>query len=177
MPLPESWSIKARAHKCSITGRKFQLGELFHTAIFPHPEESGYLRMDFCDEAWNDREDQFKTPFSFWQSHYEPPVAEVKVEVVTKESAEEILSRLIEEDAEHTENARYILALMLERKKLLIETDTQQTPTSTLRIYQHRHSKEIYIIRDPNISLNQLESIQTEVSDLLDGNADSHDSQ
>lgn len=171
MPLPESWSIKSRAHQCSITDHKFDIGELFYTAIYPHPEESGYLRMDFCEKAWNHREEKWKAPFSSWQSHYEPPVTETKEEVVTKESAEELLSRLIEEDAEHTENARYILALMLERKKLLVETDTQQTPTSILRIYQHKKTGEIYIIRDPNIPLNKVDEIQKEVSELLDETA------
>ncbi len=124
--------------------------------------------MDFCAQAWKDRTEEWLHPFSSWQSHYEPPATEEKVEVVTKESAEEILSRLIEDDAEHTENARYILALMLERKKLLVETDTQQTPTSILRIYQHKKTGEIYIIRDPNIPLDKVEEIQKEVSELLD---------
>ena len=95
---------------------------------------------------------------------------EVKEEVVTKESAEDLLSRLIEEDKEHTENARYILAVMLERKKLLKETDKQQTPNGILRIYEHRKSGEIYIVLDPNIPLDQIEEVQKEVSELLDGN-------
>jgi len=80
-----------------------------------------------------------------------------------------LLSRLIEEDKEHTENARYILAVMLERKKLLKETDKQQTPNGILRIYEHRKSGEVYIVLDPNIPLDQIEDVQKEVSELLDG--------
>lgn len=169
MALSEAWSIKARAHQCAITEVKFEDQQEFYTAIFPDPESSGYLRMDFSIEAWKDRPDEFKEPFSFWKNTYEVSVVEEKPEVVTKESAEELLSRLIEEDQEHTENARYILAVMLERKKLLRETDKQPTPNGILRIYEHRKSGEIYIVLDPNIPLEEVENVQKEVSELLDG--------
>ena len=170
MPLPESWSIKARAHQCAITEVKFIDQQEFYTAIFPDPESSGYLRMDFSLDAWDQRPEELQKPFSFWKNNYEVSVTEEKTEVVTKESAEELLSRLIEEDQEHTENARYILAVMLERKKLLKETDNQETPNGILRIYEHRKNGEIYIVLDPNIPLDQVEHVQKEVSELLDGN-------
>ena len=169
MALNEAWSIKARAHACSITEKKFTEGEEFYTAIYPDPESSGYLRMDFSIEAWENREEQHQKPFSFWKNTYEPPVVEQKEEVVTKESAEELLSRLIEEDEVHTENARYILAVMLERQKLLKETDNQETPTGIIRIYEHRKTGDVYIVLDPNIPLDQVEAVQIEVSQLLDG--------
>ncbi|MGJ8656179.1 MAG: hypothetical protein ACSHX6_06995 [Akkermansiaceae bacterium] len=170
MALPEAWSIKARAHQCAITEVKFVDQQQFYTAIFPDPESSGYLRMDFSLEGWKDRPEELQKPFSFWKNTYEASVIEAKSEVVTKESAEELLSRLIEEDQEHTENARYILAVMLERKKLLKETDKQQTPNGILRIYEHRKNGEIYIVLDPNIPLDKVEAVQKEVSELLDGN-------
>ncbi len=169
MALPESWSFKSRAHQCSITEKKFEDGNTFYTAIYPDPESSGYLRKDFSLEAWNYKSDEFKSPFSFWKSTYEVVIAEAKPEVVAKDSAEGLLSRLIEEDQEHTENARYILAIMLERQKLLKETDKQMTPNGTLRIYEHKKLGEIYIIKDPNIPLDQVESVQKEVSELLYG--------
>lgn len=169
MALNEAWSIKARAHACSITEKKFEEGDEFYTAIYPDPESSGYLRKDFSLDAWENREEEHQNPFSFWRSTYEAPVTEEKEEVVTKESAEELLSRLIEEDQEHTENARYILAVMLERQKLLKETDNQETPNGILRIYEHRKNGDVYIVLDPNIPLDQVEAVQIEVSQLLDG--------
>jgi hypothetical protein len=169
MALPEAWSIKARAHQCSLTEIKFEDQQEFYTAIFPDPESSGYLRMDFSVDAWKNRPEELKNPFSFWKNTYEVSALDGKADIVAKESAEELLSRLIEEDQEHTENARYILAVMLERKKLLKETDKQSTPNGILRIYEHRKSGEVYIILDPNIPLDQVEKVQKEVSELLDG--------
>ena len=77
------------------------------------------------------------------------------------------MRNLVEEDQEHTENTRYILAVMLERQKLLRETDTQPTAGGILRIYEHRKTGEIYIVKDPNIPLDEVEKIQEEVFALL----------
>ena len=89
---------------------------------------------------------------------------------VEKLSPEEILVRLVEEDEDHTENTRYILAVMLERQKLLRETDSQRTPNGILRVYEHRKTGEVYLIRDPDIPLSQVEAVQNEVFVLLENN-------
>ena len=78
------------------------------------------------------------------------------------------MRRLIEEDEEHTENARYILAVMLERKKQLVEADSQPTATGIIRIYEHRKSGDVFIVKDPNIPLDEVEQVQQEVATLLE---------
>ena len=167
MALNEPWSIKSRAHACSVTEQKFADGESFYTALFPDPESSGYLRKDFSENAWEQRADDDDTPFSFWGSVYHAPVQEEKVEV-TDESPEDLLRRLVEEDEEHTENARYILAVMLERKKLLVEADSQPTNSGIIRIYEHRKTGDVFIVKDPNIPLSEVENVQQEIADLLE---------
>ena len=167
MALADSWHIKARAHHCAVSEKPFEEGEPFFTALFPDPESDGYLRLDFSQEAWESRDEEVDKPFSFWRTIYKPPELEEKVEIVDKEDPEALLSRLVEEDEAHTENARYILAVMLERKKLLVETDSQKTRTGLLRIYQHRYSGEIFIVKDPQIPLSEIATIQEEVQQLL----------
>jgi hypothetical protein len=165
----ENYSIKSRAHRCHLTDKPFAEGETFVAALFPDPESSGYLRRDYSAQAWENRVDEegSEEPFSFWRSHYKPPVKEEQVEV-TSHDPEGLFAKLVEENEEHTENARFILAAMLERKKLLRETDTQHLPTTLLRIYEHRKTGDVYIIRDPQIALSDVESIQEEVQQLLD---------
>ena len=170
MALHDPWSIKSRSHTCFISERQFLDGENFYTAIFPDDQSGGYIRKDFCMEAWEDfiqnPPENSLSPFSFWSSIYHVPVKEEEVKVTNK-SPEDLLRRLIEEDQEHTENARYILAIMLERKKQLVEADSQTTPTGIIRIYEHRKSGDVFIVKDPNVQLADIESIQEEVSDLL----------
>jgi len=167
MAFAESWNIRSRARECHLTGRAFEDGENIVTVLFPS-QEGGFDRRDYCADGWEQHApEEVPAPFSVWQSTFRPPVREEKPEIVAKESAEDLLRRLVEEDDESTENVRYILAVMLERKKLLRETDHQAAATGILRIYEHRKTGEVLIVRDPNISLEQIESIQEEVSTML----------
>lgn len=168
MALQESWHIRSRARQCAITEKPFEEGQQIVTALFPDPESSGYLRKDFSIEAWEARGEEEETAFSFWRSTYEPPAQEQTVDPMEKEDPETLLRRLVDEDEEHTENVRYILAVMLERKKLLRETDAQTIPTGTLRVYEHRKTGDAFLIRDPNIPLDEVERVQEEVILLLE---------
>lgn len=138
------------------------------TALFPDPESSGYLRKDYCMEAWQGRTAEEDKPLSFWKTVYHAPVAGEKPDAFKKESPEDLLRRLVEEEEDHTENVRYILAVMLERQKVLRETDTQRTPSGILRVYEHRKLGDVFIVRDPDIPLSQVEKVQEEVLMLLE---------
>jgi hypothetical protein len=170
MALAESWHVRSRSRECAATQRAFIDGETIVTALFPDPESSGYLRRDYCLEAWKDLSEDAEKPFSFWKTTFAGPANLQTEEHSERLSPEEILVRLVEEDEDHTENTRYILAVMLERKKILRETDHQRTPNGILRVYEHRKTGEIYLIRDPDIPLSEVESVQNEVFILLENN-------
>ncbi|YCM45332.1 hypothetical protein V2O64_04765 [Verrucomicrobiaceae bacterium 227] len=165
--MKEPWSIRSRAKECAASGTAFVPGQKIRAAIFPDPDSSGYLRRDFSVEAWASREEEVP-PFSTWITTYHPPVIEEKTEDVVDQDPETLLRRMVDEDEEHTENARYILAVMLERKKLLRETDTQQIPSGLLRVYEHRKTGDVFIIKDPQIPLSDVDRVQEEIRELLE---------
>ncbi len=166
MPINENWNIRGRSHVCMHTGEAFADGDSFYTALFDDAESGELVRRDYSIGAWKTLGKELK-PFSFWKSVYEAPRPEARTEVVEKESAEGLLRRLIEEDTPGTENTRYILAIMLERKKMLKHTATQETEDANFLIYEHPKSGEVYVIRDPELRLDQVEAVQREVSLLL----------
>jgi hypothetical protein len=170
MALAETWHVRSRSRECAATGRAFSDGETIITALYPDPESSGYLRRDYAIEAWNELPADAETAFSFWKTTFSAPTGNERENPVEKLSAEELLHRLVVEDEDHTENTRYILAVMLERRKLLRETDNQRTPNGILRVYEHRKTGEVYLIRDPDIPLDQVEAVQNEVIVLLENN-------
>jgi hypothetical protein len=123
----QTWNIKSRAHECARTTRAFEVGESFFTAIYFDTESGEFVRRDVSVDAWQE-EIAERTPLASWRTVYEKPeAAPPKPEFATKEGPEGLLRRLIDEDQEHTEHARYILALMLERKKLLAPRETKHT--------------------------------------------------
>ena len=167
MAFGESWHIKSRSHQCVVTGKSFVDGESIIAAIFPDPESSGWLRKDYSLAGWEQRDEADGVKFSQWKTAYKAPVSHERA-AVTKESPIDLLRRMVDEDEEHTEKVRFILAVMLERQKVLVETDTQVVPSGILRVYEHRKEGDVFLIRDPNVALDQVEVMQQEVIDLLE---------
>ncbi|MDF1752688.1 MAG: hypothetical protein P1U89_07950 [Verrucomicrobiales bacterium] len=168
MSIIVDWKIKPRSGVCFHSEKEFEDEEPFYTCIFDDPESDGFLRRDFSVESWKlIAKDLQPSPFSFWKSEYRKIEGKAKQEAVKQNSAEAMLHRMIEEDDPATENARYILALMLERKKILVPTETKETESRKLLFYEHKDTGSVYIVTDPQLHLEQIGSIQEEVSQLL----------
>ncbi|HSI63355.1 MAG TPA: hypothetical protein VLE43_09555 [Candidatus Saccharimonadia bacterium] len=164
--MQQIWNIKSRSHECSRSGRPFEEGEAFHTSILFDTEIGEFVRRDVGLDVWEE-EMKERTPLAYWRTVYAKPESSKKAEITSKESAETLLRRLIDEDEEHTEHARYILCLMLERKKQLVPKETKYTEQGTLLLYEHRKSGEVFIVRDPELRLDEVASVQEEVATLL----------
>lgn len=158
------WEIKGRSHSCSKTGREFTEGEFFFTLLFR--EKEGFRREDLCQEAWEGRNDNIR-PFSFWRSKYEPPPPP-KPDALPKDDAEGLLRAMISQNDPQTRNARFILALMLERKKILRPLESNE---ADILVYEHAESGEVFAVENPRLGLEQIPEVQREVAGLLDGKA------
>lgn len=74
------------------------------------------------------------------------------------------------EDDEPNIGVIYILAVMLERKRILVERDVKTCDDgSILRIYEHKKSGETFLVTEPHLQLDKLEEVQMQVVELLGG--------
>ena len=160
--MPE-WEIKARARQCAKSQEPFAEGATIYTLLFR--DRNGFRREDISERAWSEIKGQVQ-PFSFWKSKYEAPPPPAP-EPVPKESGESLLRKLIDEDQPDHVNARYVLSIMLERKKILKQVDVRENSDVKFLIYEHAKTGEVFIIEDPRLKLDQLDSVQQEVYRLL----------
>jgi hypothetical protein len=160
-PFANDWPIKHRADACAVTHRPFTEGEQFYTLLFR--EGNGFRREDLSEEAWASRNENIQ-PFSFWKSRYEPPPA-TPPEPLAKESAEELLRRLLA--GSRQPNACYVLALMLERKRVLKQVKTEESEDGAVLIYEHSKTGDVFIVPNVRLRLDELEAVQNEVAHLL----------
>jgi hypothetical protein len=134
-----------------------------------HELPDGYERLDCHPECWKANPRDWE-PFSLWEGIYVSPPPADKKEPLKKETADELLRHLIALSDPAMKNVVYVLAVMLERSKILVERDAKEQPDRTIiRVYEHRRTGESFIVLDPRIRLENLGSVQNEVVALLSG--------
>lgn len=159
----ENWSVRKCSKVCDKCEKAFADKEAIYSRL--SFEQGEYVREDFCKECW----DKSDPGLSSWKTVFivPPPPAE---ETVKKENAESLLRKLMAKENEEDLNAIFILTVMLERKKILVERDVKTTEDGRkLRIYEHKKTNESFAVIDPELKLDELEMVQEEVVVLLGG--------
>lgn len=161
----EEWDIKERSKACMACSRPFADQEGLFSKL-EHGAE-GYTRADYCEPCWPTVDKS--RALSIWRSVFRPPPPPPE-EPLKKETAESLLRRLVETENPANRNTIYILAVMLERRRVLIEKDVQTREDGIkVRVYEHRHTGDVFLIPDPELRLDELEHVQKEVVAMLGG--------
>ncbi len=154
------WEIRPRSEVCSATKKAFAEDEEFYTLLFDTPE--GYVREDLCMDAWQQRGSE-PAPLSFWKSTFQPaPPAEA--EAVTKDDAESELRRLMENRQSGDAKLCHLLALLLERKRVLKARERIDGPDGRIIIYEHSDTQESFLVPEVDFKLADLDALREEMN-------------
>jgi len=161
------WNIQSRSHACEACEQPFSDQQVYHTLLFDNPPD--LLRKDICEACWQKQTaaaDQQKGLISRWQGTYQapPPVTEA----IKKETAETLLKKLIELNDPRFIPAGFILAVMLERKRILKVKEQIVGDGKRTFIYEQPKTGDVFTVTDPDLHLNQLEEVQRDVAQLLE---------
>jgi len=159
----ENWSVRRCSKVCDQCEKEFADKEMIFSRL--SFDKGEYVREDFCKECWKSND----AGLSSWKTQYLVPPPPIE-EAVKKENAESLLRKLMAKENEEDLNAIFILTVMLERKKILVERDIQKTEDGRkLRVYEHKKTNESFAVIDPELKLDELEKVQEEVVVLLGG--------
>ncbi|MSU35521.1 MAG: hypothetical protein EXS36_10480 [Pedosphaera sp.] len=165
------WNIQSLAHACKVCATAFADGQPYHTVLLE--ERAGFERQDLCPVCWKVRTTQAGAPMflSHWTGTYESPPA-TPPEAIQKETAETLLRKLMEPREDRHTAACYILAVMLERKRILRVKAQLYENGRRIFLYEQPKTGDLFSILDPNLQLDQLEAVQRDVSSLLEHGPD-----
>lgn len=166
--MAQEWNIRPRGHVCSVCARPFA-DETPCVSVLREAENT-YERLDYHPVCWQELVRDWE-PFSIWEGVYEaPPPPPEKDEPLKKETAESLLRRLITLEDPALQNVMYVLAVMLERGKQLVERDAKPHESGgILRVYEHKKSGDTFVVLDPRLRLDRLDEVQQQVVALLSG--------
>jgi hypothetical protein len=161
------WNIQSRARACQACAAPFADKQPFHTLLFE--EKQQYQRLDICPACWQaqyrEGASDRKGFVSQWQGLFQMPAA--PEDPIQKESAESLLRKLIEAHDPKLGPVCYILAVMLERKRVLKVKEQIRREDGRVFIYEHPKTGDLFTIADPNLQLDQLEEVQRDTANLL----------
>jgi hypothetical protein len=162
------WNIQSRGRKCAATGRPFNDGETCHTVLID--ERAGFERMDLCPEAWAEQSQEIlarPNVVSHWQGVYHAPPAAAP-EPIGRADAETLLRALLTRGDPRNLGPCFILAAMLERKRILRLRGRSTDNGRRVHVYEHPPTGDTFAIIDPGLKLDELDAVQNEVASLLE---------
>ena len=162
------WQIQSRASECQGCGRKFADQQPYHSLLWAEPGR--YRRQDVCPECWEGRFRQQARSrpevVSFWRGVYEAPPP--PQEPIRRDAAEQLLRQLCERGDPQYGSAVYILAIMMERKRLLRVKEQFWRDGRRIFVYEHTRTGDVFTVPDPALKLSELAAVQQQVSELLE---------
>ncbi len=168
--MAHEWNLRARSGACDVCHAEFAEGDTCYSVLRNvRPDLSGtfsFERVDRCRACWekgekDDLSGSWKTVY-----HAERPAS---AEAAPKQTVETVLRAQLEAGDEARPGVCYLLAVMLERKRVLIERDVRPGGAGErVHVYEHRKTGELLLVTDPGLELAELTDLQAEILRLLD---------
>ncbi len=146
--MAREYEIAGASGTCSACGREFAGGEAYVAALFQ--EGAGFLRRDYCPDCWEAQRAQAHGAFSTWRGRTPHPSQPAK-RFVDDEVLVDFFERLGEDDEPARVNFRFVLALMLMRKRLLTYdgSETDQAGREIWNMTLRRQRKRVKVVHPP----------------------------
>ncbi len=161
--MSSEWTMPRRASACAGCQREFEIGEALQAFLYDTAE--GYQRLDYCT-ACAPPEDPI--PVGSWRTQ-RPVPATKKVQPFDREAIYGFFERL--EDAEHENQLqfRFVLALLLWRKKVLKLERTASVGDREVWEFTAAQTGSPHRVERPALAEDQLEHLSAQLEQLLAG--------
>ena len=166
-PKPQStgYEVGRPLGKCAVTGKSIEVGEKFMAALRETP--AGFERVDVSAEAWP----QFPRTdvLAFWQATM--PAAEQKKKLFVDDT---VLCELFERLGSATEpaklNFRFVLGLILMRKRMVIYENTRHEENREIWSVRMKGREEMLDLLNPKLNEEQVTEVSQQLSEILNEN-------
>jgi hypothetical protein len=153
----------ARPHGvCSVCGEAIPPESKFMAALRETPE--GFERLDVSTECWEKLDRQ--NVIAFWKTTMPRPEARKKLFV-----DDEVLCNLFERLAETTEpakvNFRFVLGLILMRKRLLVYETTRKEEAGEIWMMRLKGRETVLEMVNPHLKEEQVQDVSRQLGEIL----------
>jgi len=160
----DEWEINKPLGQCCGTGRKIEYGEEYFGALVETSE--GLQRRDFCADYW---ESEKPDVFCYWKTRLPHPDQKKQI-FVDDEMLMAFFERLEKETEQEKVNFRFVLALILMRKRRLKYDATRVKDGKEiwrLRIVGEKSADRRIEVINPHLDEEQIEQLSSQIGQIL----------
>jgi hypothetical protein len=154
------YQIQASTRRCARTGRELRPGERFFSVLYDRP--GGLVREDISAEAWQGPPED---AFSFWQTRV--PAEPAKRLQIDEELLLDCFTRLAAESEPAKVNFRYVVALLLMRRKRLRFEEVAVADGCEFLLLRCPRTRQLHRVLNPQLTDEQMSQVQDEVHKVL----------
>lgn len=164
--MANEWEIARGSGKCASVGRDLTEGEFYYAALFEQPE--GFVRKDFSVEAWSGPPEGC---FCFWKSRV--PTREKKPSIIAVDNVLliNLFCRLEEDNSEMRQKFRFVLALLLMRKRLVRMERTIREDDREYWQMRLLADQSVHRVLNPNLTTTEVEQLNAQLAAILGGDS------
>ncbi len=159
------YEIAHQSGVCAVTQRALQPGEQFYAVLFDTPD--GFERRDYSTEAWQNPPEDY---FSYWKSRV-PQKQEKKRLFVSNDVMVDLMLRLADREEEVKQHFRFVLSLILMRKRLLKYEQTVHEEGIEYWHMRLTRDQSIQAIVNPRMTDDQIATVSAELGAILHGDS------
>lgn len=154
-----AYKLSKSGKECSQCGAAFAPETEFLSAIFE--AESEWRRQDYCVGCWGGGREE---AFSYWRTRVRPEGE--KKPAFDQDRVLALFDKVSEGDSPTRDRLRYLLALMLVRKRVFKFVGSSRQEEG-IRCFCPEREME-YDVRDPGLTADEIEETRVELGTLLD---------
>jgi hypothetical protein len=158
------WEINKPLGQCFGTGRKIEYGEEYFGALVQ--TDQGLQRQDFSAEYW---ESNKPNVFCHWKTKLPEPDQKKKI-FVDDQMLMAFFERLENETEQEKIDFRFVLALVLMRKRILKYDETKTEDDKEIWRLRITGDKQMVEVINPHLNEEQVERLSLQIGEILQAN-------
>jgi hypothetical protein len=157
----DEWEIDKPLGQCCGSGKKIEYGEEYFAALVE--TEEGLARRDFCADYW---QQQKPNVFCYWKTKLPQP-DDKKHKFVDDEMLMAFFERLGREIEQEKINFRFVLALVLMRKRRLKYDSSKTEDGKEIWRLRIAGEKEFVEVTNPKLDDEQIKQLTSQIGEIL----------
>jgi hypothetical protein len=157
----DEWEIDKPLGQCYGTGKKIEYGEEYFAALVETKE--GLQRRDFCADYWQEKKPDV---FCYWKSKLPHPDQKKQI-FVDDEMLMAFFERLGKETEQEKINFRFVLALILMRKRHLKYDSSKIEDDKEIWRLRIASEKQFVEVINPHLDEEQIGQLSSQMGKIL----------